>query len=250
MLRKLLLLLFATPAAFGAVTEEGTAVGDIQLEATNWSSIDVGFTVTSSCELLLASMNVGANDDPVNVPVWDVETANESFTLIDQTTPLVEGGNHTHYTWGLINPTDKAANVNFTPGTGTISWSTATIQCFKGVDNASVAAATNFIDECVGNDGLDSDCDISSGGTSGNLMYGSVGFRGSDQDPITATGWTEVIEVAPSAGSAAPVVYTAWKASATALNWTGSQNDEFAGHMIDLVAASQSIMPLVYEYLQ
>ena len=248
-MKNLLTLLFLFPSlALAAVTEEGTAVVDSQDGATEWSSLDVNYITTASCELLIASMGVLANDEAINIPVWDVPTANESFTLIDQTTNSGLAGDMTTYTWGLISPTVKTANVNFLPASGTINTSGTSIQCFKGVDTASVAAATTFIDECV-NDVNSIDCVISSGGTSGNLLYAAVTFRGGDQDPITFNGWTEIVTASGTSTNFA-LMTSGTKNAASALDWDSQTSDENAGHMIDLVVAPSGGAPLRRRHMQ
>jgi hypothetical protein len=197
---------------------------------------------------MVASMNTGAQSTTIT-PTWDIPTANQTLTLITNSTSSGLGGDHFQRAWGLVSPAAKTANLNFS-SVGDVVASTIAITCIDQVDiSGGVDGATNPLGECVDNVG-GTNCTIASAGTAGNLLYAAVGFRGADMDPVTLNmGWTESIEVIPTSGAGDAVVMSAVAAAPLDVDWDGQATDELAGLMFEIEAEATGLDLIIYRRL-
>lgn len=192
--------------------------------------ITFSHTTTSTTELLLVSITTSAAETVSTVTFDSV-----SMSLIHGTTPSLVGQDSYSLVYGLVVPAaqkNKTANCVVTFGNAAAT--TISADNYTGVDTTDLASATNYISDAV-NDAPSSSTVLSSGGTSGNLMFGMAGIR---TNTITAS-WGSLTEISELAGG----LYVLTTADGPApdgdtVTWSGS--DENAGVLIELVAASVS----------
>ena len=182
-------------------------------------------TTTSDTDLLTVSFGITANETVVGV-TFD----GNALTLIHATTP--SGNNRDVYmlTYGIVSPGAKTATVSIDFGN---SAAVNTIcHNWTDVDTASVAAATNFIDDAVNNGGS-STAILSSGGTSGNTLYAIGGHFTTSSATWASAAFTEIGEY-PGGVDMVDGEYTSPPAGTT-ITWTSA--DENAAILIEIVAA-------------
>ena len=228
-----------------AVNLIGVNTEDFASSGTNWTTRDINHTVPAGCTLLLLEMADDAASDTITLVVWDQPTANEAFTLIHATTNSASPGNTRSYVWGLVNPTVKTANIRLEPATGNIKQSSIGVFNFDGTETASVAAATNHLNEDV-NDDNSATIDLASGGTVGNLLVAMGNFQHENADPISlSAGWSSIMEITDATLSSEFILKVATKSGVSACTMTRTgADDESSGILTELVAAASSLQIL------
>ena len=190
--------------------------------------ITFSHTTSSDTELLLVSFHTSAAEIISSVTFDGI-----AMTSIHTTTASGSGQDGQTAVYGLILASaqkNKTANVvlTFTNSAAV----TVIAHNWNGVDTDSLAAATNFISDDV-NDSPTTTSVLSSGGSSGNILYANGGHR---QSAATAS-WGTFTEIAEYAGGLYKFVdadHTSLPAGDT-ITW--STSDENVGVLIEIVAA-------------
>ena len=198
----------------------------------------------SSTELILSLWGLEGNEEPAATSEcrWAVgATASTVLTLIRDTGNTTSNTDVRLLVHGMVNPA-----VDPVGGTR-VTWQfTAQPVCsifvnVSGVNTASVAAATNFIDEAIIVDASTS-ATLSSGGSSGNDLLVFAVAQDVAMGPPTVTGFTTVVQGATGA-TASDIYYYVGHLAAGApggasVDWASS--NESTAVLIELVNAGGS----------
>ena len=207
-------------------------------DTETFSNHDQSHIVDTSTTLLVADVFTAGNESAQNdtdfTVTWDVPTANESFTRVNLPTRASKTASDPHIqTWALLNPTVKTANVNFNLSAGTYANCVVHITNYLGTDTSVLGDAISFVADDV-NLTDSTTCDITSGGTTGNLLYAVAGYKGTDTDPIDlSAGWTSISTKYddPGGESSDWATHLATKDAASAITFTGTGADPHENNM-------------------
>ena len=197
----------------------------------------------SSCDLLIAVAGYNANRNLASVN----SDQDGFFTQVSESTRSGSSGDAAVDIWALLAPTDVNHSVTFNWGVAAgpnAAW--AALINVSGIDTASVAAATNDIEEQVDNIGSNSMTFSPGGGTSGNICLVAVSVIGDD----ASTTWTNdesetvLVDVETGGGAGNNDDHSGYVAhmpapSSPAITW--NPTDENAGLLIELVEPSTSV---------
>lgn len=222
-----------------AISRVGSESEGFAAYDANWGPLNIGHTIPSGATLVMVSATVPANKDDIGGIVWDTIGVNEALTLVHATTSSDSGGDVKTFTYAIVNPTAKSADMRISPVGADNSTISAGVVNYDGTETASVAAATDFHEEDVNNTNS-ATLVFASAGTGGNLLYAAGGFVNNDADPIALSGtWTDVLQVTDATQTQELILAIAEEDPAAALTMTrdGADN-ECAGHMLEIIVAS------------
>ena len=226
-----------------AVTRGATT--NKETRSINGTDADISHAVDSGTTLLIASVFFEADESVTGTVQWSLG-GGENMTLIDATTSSGSFGDVAMATYGLVNPTSGAGTVTIPVTFNDNSFSNAIN--YIGTETASVAAATNFLEEHVNNVGTDTTTTIfASAGTSGNALYAAAVFFGGDGDPSSNNAsFTELFDEATGPGSSSDTsvnICDLLDSAPSAVTITWADEDQNAGHYIEIVAAAAGANP-------
>ena len=235
-LRHSLLLLLLASTAHGAVSQLGSTSSLAESNDSNTVTLS-SHVVTASTDLLVVC--AGTRNGPQVVTGIDWNTS-EALTEISSNSPT-DGNDPSISVWGIVSPTATTADVVVTV-TSSSSWRFASATNYDGVDNGTVAAATNSLEVVDDPTGSDATTIFASGGTSGNALAFCASMIGGDADPVSNNAsFVELHEEQTGAltGNGDAVAYAGHllDAAPTGVTITWAKSDEDAGLYYEIVAA-------------
>jgi len=208
---------------------------------TSTATLDFSHTVDSGTILLYLAIHMEGNEAMSAAPIWDEATANEVFTLINDSGVLTASDVRV-YTYGLINPTAKTATIKVRLSSpGNPSWCGA--RNYDGCESASVAAATNHLSDHA--DTTNTDLAVhASAGSAGNALVMSGSLQGGDGSPAAqtvGTAFTELVDA--NTGTTGTAEFSVWYGellnsapSAISVQW--GVLDQHTSSFTEIVAAA------------
>jgi len=231
------LVLLLASAAHSAVTQLGsTTIGSHSANAS--SQTLSSHVVTSGTDLLIVCEGHRSNQTTTGV---DFNTS-EALTLIaDNAAAIVDQNDPYISVWGIVSPTATTADIVATYSGGTVSWGFIAATNYDGVDNASVAAATNSLEEITETTG-GSTTAFSSAGSAGNALAVCASMIGGNGDPVSNNAsFAELAEGDTGAltgnGDATYYNIHLLDSAPSAVTITWNKSDEHAGEYFEIVAA-------------
>jgi len=226
-----------------AITEVGTRSVAISpdFEGTVFTN-NTSHTTTSDTDLLLAFIGFEGNE-AIN-PTTGCQYDGVDLTQIGDSGSTGDNSDIRIYTYGMVSPGANTANgrtaYQYSGAPAVSVWMN-----FSGTDTASVAAATNYIDDVV-NTTITSTSVLSSGGTSGNslMVFGMAQTSFMAGASINAS-FTEILDGQTGSGTSECAYYLAslfgGAPAGPTITW-GSTNENSAV-LIELVEAGLTALP-------
>lgn len=179
------------------------------MQSTGARTIVISSHDPSSCDLLLAVAGFNANCT-LSASGGGVDSnVDGSFTSVFTSTRSGSSGDAAVQIYGLLNPTDSAANITFDWGTGVLpnaAW--AAVINVSGVNTASLALATNNTEQQVDNTGGTGLTFSPGGGTAGNISLVAVSVIGDDADGTFTNDEAETVLVEIDTGAEPEIMMT------------------------------------------
>jgi len=198
---------------------------------TSVSDEDVAHVVDANTTLLVVDVWTAGNEtEDANLSItWDQPGVDEALTRVHLPTRTSKTSGDPHVqTWAILNPTAKAADIQFLLSSGTMENVVIHATNYRGTSVASLGAAITFLDDDVNLVDTDT-CDIASDGTAGSLLHAVCAFRGLDTDPLDfSAGWASLRYEYGTTGSANWASHAVSKEGPSAVSWDaqGSDPDE------------------------
>lgn len=203
-------------------------------------------TTTSDTDLLLVCVITLGNENVTGTPTFD----SDNLTLIHDV-----GQNNSSdvriQIWGIVSPGAKTATVSVDFISG-VDPSVLAMINYKDVDTASVAAATNFINDDV-NDVPTSTGVHASGGSLGNTLFVVGGGIGADMQPASVDNsfveiWDEQTGTSTSTdlGHIGAELLTGLGSGVTITYAVSDENTSVLIELVALVAAQDGIVMAPY----
>lgn len=210
---------------------------------------DFTHTIDSGTTLTVLSVSIEGDNSMLAAPIWDEATANEVFTLLNDS-GVQSASDVRTYVYGIVSATAKTATIKVRTTSAEDPW-WCVARNYQGTVISSVAAAMLHITDDVNTLGTSTQAVHASGGTSGNALVCVGAAQGADMSPVSqsvGTTFTEVYDTTTGADNVLDfAVYYGEllnsAPSAITLDWT--TQDQNTTTFFQIVALASGITPAV-----
>lgn len=217
--------------------------------STEVSLLDGNHATTSDTTLLLNFVAIeGAEEpNPTNPSRFDISGTDQALTLISDSLNTGSNGDVRTLIYGLVNPGAVAvANCRFSVQFSAFQIASVWVNVGGSV-STSVAAATNDIDQYSDTTGTGNTTVLTSGGSTGNSLFGWGAAQSNATSPSSVSGsFVEMVDSVTAATSSdlSFNLSRLLSGAPSGLTITWNSNNENAGNLIEVIpVASTNLLP-------